>query len=274
MGQKPETMKKLNLIKIGIVISAILLMNAFPVIAAGNPAEEQMYYELRIYRLKDPGKNAVTDKYLKDAFIPAMHRAGIANVGVFKPVEKDTAFGKMVYVFIPYKNIDDYARVVTTLENDPVYLQAGKDFLDAPYNDPPFTSYESILMKAFAFMPEFRVPSYTNPRNERIYELRSYASWTEAKATKKIHMFNEGGEMAIFEKIGSNAVFYGQVLLGSQKPRLMYMTTYSDMQSQKEHWSAFSNHPDWQSLRVKEEYANTVIRPNAYLLFPTDYSDF
>ena len=35
--------------------------------------------------------------------------------------------------------------------------------------------------------------------------------------------------MKIFESIGSNAVFYGQVLLGSQKPRLMYMTTYADM---------------------------------------------
>ncbi len=35
-------------------------------------------------------------------------------------------------------------------------------------------------------------------------------------------MFNEGGEIAIFEKVGSNAVFYAQVLFGSQKPRLMY----------------------------------------------------
>ncbi len=87
-------------------------------------------------------------------------------------------------------------------------------------------------------------------------------------------MFNEGGEIAIFEKIGANAVFYGQVLFGSLKPRLMYMTTYSDMKSQKEHWAAFSAHPDWKTLRAKEEYANTVIRPNAYLLHPTDYSDF
>jgi len=267
-------MKKLNLIKIGIALTAILLMTSIPIMVTGNPPQKQMYYELRIYRLKDPGKGAVIDKYMKDAFIPAVHRAGIPTVGVFKPIEKDTAFGKMVYVFIPYKTIDEYLKVVTVLESDPVHQQAGKEFLDAPYNDPPFTSYESILMKAFAFMPQFRTPSFTTPRNERIYELRSYASWTETKAMKKIHMFNEGGEMAIFENIGSNAVFYGQVLLGSQKPRLMYMTTYSDMESQKEHWSAFSKHPDWQSLRAKEEYANTVIKANAYLLYPTDYSDF
>jgi len=253
---------------------AVLLLYSFSTFTFAAPPEKQTYYELRIYRLKDPGKGDAIDKYLKDAFIPAMHKAGIPAIGVFKPIETDTAFGKMVYVFIPYKTIDQYLNSITVLESDPVHQQAGKDFLDAPYNDAPFTRYESVFMKAFPLMPQFRVPSFTTPRGERIYELRSYESWTEAKATKKIHMFNEGGEMAIFEKIGANAVFYGQVLLGSQKPRLMYMTTYADMNSQKEHWAAFSNHPDWKALRAKEEYANTVIKPNAYLLHPTEYSDF
>ena len=97
---------------------------------------------------------------------------------------------------------------------------------------------------------------------------------TAYSALLKVEMFNEGGEIAIFEKVGSNAVFYGQVLFGSLKPRLMYMTTYENMESQKEHWAAFSKHPAWQAMRVKEEYANTVIRALPYLLHPTDYSDF
>src|SRR4030042_3456198 len=267
-------MKKLNLFKIGLALMAVLLLASFSAGIFATPPAKQMYYELKIYRLKDPGKNAIFDKYLKDAFIPAMHKAGVPTIGVFKPIETDTAFGKMVYVFVPYETMDQYNQVLTKLETDPVYQQAGKDFLDAPYNDAPFTRYESVFMKAFSFMPQFRVPSFTTPRGERIYELRSYESWTEAKATKKIHMFNEGGEMAIFEEIGANAVFYGQVLFGSLKPRLMYMTTYSDMNSQKEHWAAFGAHPDWINLRAKEEYANTVIKPNANLLHPTDYSDF
>jgi hypothetical protein len=255
---------------------AILILCLFstPAFLYGKAPARQMYYEIKIYRLTDPGKAAVTDKYLKDAFIPAMHRAGIATIGVFKPVETDTAYGKMIYVFIPYKTVEQYVKVSAVLEKDPLYQQAGKDFLDAPYNDPPFARYESVFLKAFSLMPQFRVPSFTTPPGERIYELRSYESATEVKATKKIQMFNEGGEMAIFEKIGANAVFYGQVLFGSQKPRLMYMTTYSDMKSQKEHWAAFSAHPDWKTLRAKEEYANTVIKPKPYLLHPTEYSDF
>jgi NIPSNAP len=256
------------------IFPALLVLMSVVFNGFSAPPAKQMYYELRIYRLKDPGKGAVIDNYLKDAFIPAMHRTGISKIGVFKPVENDTAFSKMVYVFIPYETMDQYLNGLTKLENDPVYLQAGKDFLDAPYNDPPFIRYESVFMKAFSFMPKFRVPSFTTPPGERIYELRSYESWTEAKATKKINMFNEGGEIAIFEKIGANAVFYGQVLLGSLKPRLMYMTTYSDMKSHDDHWNAFRDSEGWKKLSGMDEYKNTVIKPNAYLLHPTSYSDF
>jgi hypothetical protein len=123
-------------------------------------------------------------------------------------------------------------------------------------------------------MPEFRVPSFTTPMADRIYELRSYESATEAKAAKKIHMFNEGGETKIFEKVGANAVFYGQVLLGSLKPRLMYMTTYANMKSHDDCWTAFRNHADWKSLSAMEEYKNTVTKANPYLLHPASYSDF
>jgi hypothetical protein len=199
---------------------------------------------------------------------------GVYNIGVFKPVETDTAAGRMVYVFIPYKTSEQYFSIITALENDKVYSEAGKEFLDAPYNDPPFTRYESVFMKAFSYMPEMKIPSYNTPRNERIYELRSYESATIEKARKKIHMFNEGGEMLIFEKIGANAVFYAQVLFGSLKPRLMYMTTYADMKSHDEHWAAFRAHPDWKTLSSKDEYKNTVTKANPYLLHPTDYSDF
>lgn len=236
--------------------------------------EKQMYYEVKIYRLKSADQAQVIDSYLKDAFIPAMHKNGIQNIGVFKPVEADTAFGKMIYVLIPYNKPEEYFDAVTKLENDPAYQEAGKSFLDAPYNNPPYTRYESVFLKAFAFMPKMKVYSYTTPVSERIYELRSYESATEAKALKKIQMFNEGGEMKIFEGIGSNAVFYGQVLLGSQKPRLMYMTTYENMKSHDEHWAAFRNHPEWKRLSSMEEYKNTTTKTKAFLLHPTDYSDF
>jgi len=177
-------------------------------------------------------------------------------------------------LFIPFKSFDQYFQLADKLEKDPVYAQAGKAFLDAPFDNPPFKRYESIFLKAFSKMPAFRVPKYSTGPSERIYELRSYESATDAKAAKKIEMFNEGGEIGIFESVGSNAVFYGQVLLGSQKPRLMYMTTYSDMKSHDEHWKAFGATDGWKKLSGMEQYKNTVSKANPYLLHPTSYSDF
>ncbi len=264
-------MKRINIFRAGVTF--LLFMSVF-FCSLGKAPAKQMYYEIKMYRIGRATQESRMDAFLKDAYIPAMHRAGISKIGVFKPVEQDTAYGKFIYVFVPFKNIEQYAELESKLSKDQTYQTAGKEFLDAPYNDPPFLRYESILLKAFAFMPEFKVPSFTTPMSERIYELRSYESATESKATKKIHMFNEGGEIGIFEKIGANAVFYGQVLMGSKMPRLMYMTTYANMKAHDDCWTAFRNHPDWKTISTMEEYKNTVSKVNPYLLHPASYSDF
>jgi hypothetical protein len=255
-------------------LSAVLFFISVALNSFGVSKAKQMYYEIKVYRIGAPTQEARIDAFLKDAYIPAMHRLGISRIGVFKPVETDTAFGKFVYLFVPLKTVDQYLELEQKLNSDLVYQTAGKDFLDAPYNDPPFIRYESILLKAFSNMPEFRIPAYTTPPSERIYELRSYESATEATAAKKIHMFNDGGEVALFESIGANAVFYGQVLFGSLKPRLMYMTTYADMKSHDDRWKAFRDSDGWKKLSGMEEYKNTVSKANPYLLHPTGYSDF
>jgi hypothetical protein len=256
------------------VLPAFLLFITVVFNGYGAAPSKQQYYELKIYRISDKSQEDRIDAYLKDAYLPALHRAGIPVVGVFKPVEADTAFGKMIYVFIPFKTADQYIQLSDKLAKDQAYAQSGKEFLDAPYNNPPFVRYESVFMKAFTHMPEFIVPKFTTAPSERIYELRSYESATEAKATKKIQMFNEGGEIEIFKTIGANPVFYAKVLLGSQMPRLIYMTTYADMKSHDEHWVAFRNHPDWKKISTMEEYKNSTSKTKPYLLHPTSYSDF
>jgi len=255
-------------------ISAMALFLFIAAASFAAPKGKQMLFEVKIYRIKSAAQESVIDAYLKDAYLPALHRAGIPTVGVCKPIETDTAFGKMVYVFIPYKNMDQYAQLSVKLAADQVYAQAGKAFLEAPYNDPPFVRYESIMAQAFSNMPIAKYPSFTTPKSDRIYEYRSYESATEAKAAKKIHMFNEGGEMEIFQNIGANAVFYAKVIMGSQMPRLIYMTTYADMKSHDACWAAFRTHPEWKRISALEEYKNSTSKTRAYLLHPTDYSDF
>ena len=234
----------------------------------------QEYYEIRIYHVADKAQEARVDDYMKDVYLPALHRAGIAKVGVFKPVESDTSsFGKLIYVFIPFKSIDQFMKLPEVLAADQVFISAGKSFTDAEYNNAPYTRYENVLLKAFMGKPQFTPPAYTTPISERIYELRSYESATEAKAVKKIEMFNQGGEIKLFESLGFNALFFGQVLVGSHKPNLMYMITFSDKASHDAHWKAFQAHPDWIKLKALPEYLNTVSKASPYLLHPTSYSD-
>jgi hypothetical protein len=203
-----------------------------------------------------------------------MHRAGIDKIGVFKPVEADTSYNKLIYVFIPYKSLDQLQKIPTLMQKDTEYQDAGAQFLNAGYDDPPFNRYESILLKAFEFMPQFRVPVHDTPYSDRIYELRSYESATEAKAIKKIEMFNQGGEMELFENLKFNAVFYGQVLIGSHKPNLMYMTTFRDKATRDEKWKIFGGSPEWKKLSGLDEYKNTVSKVSIFFLHPAPYSDF
>jgi hypothetical protein len=238
-------------------------------------APGQQYYEIRIYTITGGAQEKAVDVFLKDTYIPALHRAGIAKIGVFKPIETDTAaYGKLVYVLIPFKTLEQWSEIPGILAKDEAYTEAGKSFIDAPYDNPPYARYQTILLKALESWPQFVVPPFKNPAQERIYELRSYESATEAKAAKKLDMINHGGELDCLRKVDLNAVFWGEVLAGDKKPNLMYMVTFENMKSHDGKWEGVAGFAEWQKLKGVEEYKNTVSRMDIHLLHPTSYSDF
>lgn len=229
------------------------------------------YYQLKVYNLKDKNQETVVDNFLENAYLPALHRAGVKNVGVFKPV--DSSDGMKIIVFIPLKKIEQIEDLESALGKDKKYQTDGVEYINASWENPPYERMESIILKAFSYMPDYAVPNHNTPPSERIYELRSYEGPTEKYYRKKVEMFNEGGEITIFNNVGSQPVFFGEVLSGSTMPNLMYLTTYSDMKSHDEHWNAFRTHPDWKELSAKEEYKHTVSKSVIQLLHPTEYSD-
>ena len=252
----------------GVILLLIVL-----IFAIGSSVSARDYYQIKVYNLKDKNQEAQVENYLKSAYLPAMHRAGIKKVGVFKPIENESDAGTLLFVFIPLKNLDQIDKIETDLAKDQQYQKDGADYINASWENPPYVRMESILLKAFKEMPEFAVPKHNTPPSERIYELRSYEGPTEKYYHKKVEMFNEGGEVTIFKNIGSQPVFFAEVLSGSTMPNLMYMTTYSDMKSHDEHWDTFRSHPDWKKLSGLEEYKHTVSKAVKHLLHPTDYSD-
>jgi hypothetical protein len=250
-------------------LMAALLMSQFA-LALAPPKQE--FYEIKVYYLKDKSQEDRVDQYLKDAYLPALSRAGIRKIGIFKPVPTDTAAGKRIYVFTPLNSLAQLTEIADKLSKDKQYAAAGTDYINAVYTNAPYSRIETILLQAFSHMPVFKAPAHKTPVSERVYELRSYEGHTEKIFKNKVHMFNEGGEVKIFDKLGFNAVFYGEVLAGSRMPNLMYMTTFENKASRDAHWKAFSADPDWKQLSGKPEYKNNVSKQMIWFLQPTSYS--
>ena len=228
-------------------------------------------YELKIYHLDNKEQENTVEQYLKNSFLPAMHRLGINTVGVFKP--QDSTQGRRIYVLVPYKSMKHYGEIPAKLEKDQMHKQSGQQYIDAAHNKAPYKRIETILLNAFSHMPNLQVPPLKNTKEKRVYELRSYEGATEKIFKNKVHMFNEGGEVSIFNKLGFNAVFYGEVIAGSRMPNLMYMTSFEDKASRDEHWKSFSADPDWKKLSADPSYKNNVSKIDITYLHPTNYSD-
>jgi len=249
-------------------LTLIFLLFIAPVLLA------QEYYELRKYVLSGPDQERRIDEYLKNAYIPAAKKAGITQIGVFKPVSSDKEnFGKLIFVLTPFKDLATFEKFPRVLEGNKEYQANAKDYLDAPYNNPPYQRIETTLSKAFVAFRKARKPKLSSPPAQRVYELRSYEGATEKISRNKIEMFNEAGEIEIFERLGFNAVFYSEVLIGKDRPNMIYMTAFEDMKSRDQHWDTFRSDSGWEKLRDDPRYQNNVSGRWTYLLFPTDYSD-
>ncbi|UJH91223.1 NIPSNAP family protein [Antarcticibacterium sp. 1MA-6-2] len=123
-------------------------------------------------------------------------------------------------------------------------------------------------------MPQMKPSTLTSAREKRIYELRSYQAPTEAYLQNKIEMFNEGGEIKLFDELGFNAVFYGEVIVSPHMPNLMYLTTFEDQESRDLHWKNFGDSPVWHKMSALEKYKDNVSHIDINFLYPTEYSDY
>ena len=251
-----------------LLLLIILTCSSYAVSAAGRD-----FYQLKIYHLKTAQQAEQLDGFLERAYLPALHRAGISNIGVFKPIAAPDD-GWLTYVFIPYESYDQFAALDERLQQDKAYQEAGAAYLHAPYDNPPYDRIETILLTAFAGSPQVVLPQLTSPRAERVYELRSYEGPTEALYRNKVDMFNKGDEIGLFKRLGFNAVFYGEVVAGRRMPNLMYLTTFENKTSRDEHWSTFGKDEYWKKLSAMPEYQNNVSRNQQLFLYPTEYSDF
>lgn len=238
-----------------------------------HSGEPQQFFQIKTYYFNNAEQQQQTDRFLEQAYLPALHRLGIDRVGVFKPHDADTSTALKTYVLIPFKTLDAFASFSRRLNDDSQYLSEGEDYLEASHDDPPYHKITSILLRAFEYAPTLMAADLDNPQTERVYELRSYESPTEALNRNKVDMFNAGGEVEIFDRLDFNAIFYGNVISGDKMPNLMYMTSFEDMESRDAHWDSFRNDPQWEELSAVEKYQDNVSHSDTYFLKAVSYSD-
>jgi hypothetical protein len=231
---------------------------------------QREFYELRVYDMQTGNRKAVLNNYLEKAAIPAWNRLGIKPVGIFNIVYGANALN--LYVLIPYPTLEALLTAPEKLASDSEYQKAAADYLGTSIDNPAYTRYESTLLRAFKKIPKLLLPAETAGNKPRLFELRCYESHSEAAALKKIDMFNDGGEIALFDKVGIRSVFYGQTLIGCRQPNLVYMVVHQDMPARDKAWDAFGKSDEWNKLRNEPKYLNTVSATDVKFLRPAPYS--
>lgn len=254
--------------------------------AASSKGPAQEFYELRCYhlkadiRLKANANPALLDSYLEHAFLPALHKLGLKNTGIFTELEVDKKKGTRapladspVWVLMTHQTLDSFVKVAAELNADPKVLEAGSEYLKVPKSAPAFERIDSWLYRAFAGMPKLSVPDFSKKRvPTRVFEMRDYESHSEERALNKMEMFNNG-EIEVMQEVGMNPVFFAQALSGPNLPHLRYITSGPDLESHLAGWSKFGPHPIWQKLRNDPYYADSTSRNTARFLTPKPYSE-
>src|SRR3982751_1635688 len=93
-----------------IVLKMIFILSAISLVDNSyGYLPPRQFYEIRIYHLKNKEQEERVDKFLQTAYLPALHRKGIKTVGVFKPVNNDTSSDRRIFLFIPFKSLDQFS---------------------------------------------------------------------------------------------------------------------------------------------------------------------
>ncbi|MGI8633964.1 MAG: NIPSNAP family protein [Segetibacter sp.] len=256
---------------LSVVIVVLCLTSSALKLSAAPAAKNSEYFVLKVYHYKNAAQEASIDSFLQYKYLPFLHTSKLNNIGVFKAIANDTATDKRMYLFIPFQSLQQWEKFAPT-SIEPTVTGDGS-YVNTIYNNPVYTRFETILLKAFPSMPPITPSKLTSPKSERVYELRSYEGPTEKYFRSKVKMFDQGGEIPLFARLGFNGVFYSEVVFGSKMPNLMYMTSFDNMQSREDHWKAFTADAEWKILAAKPEYQHNVSKNEIVFLRPTEYSE-
>jgi len=265
-------MKRRDLVKSSLAATAATAFSRTEQ-AEAQDSKRPPVLELRLYRLRIGPMVARFNEYAKTVLVPALNRVGVKPVGAFTVSVGPNS--PTVYLLLPHPNLDSVVKLdAGLLEADAEYRKGVAAVRALPPTDPLLMRIESSLMQPFDSVPEIQVPSGPAAAASRVFELRTYESPSKSANRKKIEMFEKGGEIAIFRRLGMAPVFFGRDVIGARLPSLTYMLVFPDMAARDAGWAAFGKDPEWGKLSKTPGYTNPEVLSgtNISLLRPTDYS--
>jgi len=228
--------------------------------------------ELRVYSFDSNSQEEAFEQFLQKTALPALNQLGIQPVGVFRLSKEDNpkleaAYDRpLLFVLLPHKSMDSVVRLTEQLAGNSEFVTQGRATLEAPKNAPAYKRFESSLFLAFDHAP--RVQTVSQSPDRRL-QLRIYESHNDERALKKIEMYNQGGEIAIFKRCGMPPVFFGTAVAGDRLPNLTYLLGFANPAEMDAAWKRFRDHPDWLSLKADPQYKDTANKITNIVLRPS-----
>ena len=268
-------MQRRDFLKTALATSATLGVATKLAATESTVTPDREYYELRAYRIPPGASPAALTGYLAQAFIPALNRRGVKNVGVFTEIEVDKKAGTAapkadtpVWVLVPHTSLESFVAVSGDLNADATVQAAGADYLGVPKASPAFERIDTWLYRAFAGMPQLELPAFSRDRvATRVFEMRDYESHSERAALNKMAMFDHG-EIGLMKDLGMSPMWYGQALAGPNLPHLRYFTAGSDLATHLAGWAKFGPDPRWKAMSGDPQYQDNTSKNTARFLVP------
>ena len=228
------------------------------------PAQDKDFYELKVYQLTSRGSVNQLSKYYKEAVVPFLNSRN-GKVGAYQEYGMEEP--PKVYVLQAFKTPEDYFNATIEMRSNKEFLDAAEWFYNIPADRPVYERYETFLATAFDSITRLKMPD----NNAGLYELRTYESYNEEAGQRKVKMFNDE-ELPLFEKVGLHPVFFGQLIAGGLMPALVYMLWFKDMEQREANWQKFGSSDEWNVMKNKEIYADTVSKVRKKFLTPLEFS--
>jgi NIPSNAP len=224
--------------------------------------------ELRHYAMRNSpdGQMQRTSEFIEKYALPAGKRAGEGTSGVFANMIGSD--GPYLLLVSSYPSLAAMEEIQAKSSEDKEFTQAL-----AAYYARAGLGYHRVkvsLLRGIESMPKIEPPPIEAGKAPRVFELRTYESNNSATLARKVQMFEKGGELGIFRRLGIRPVFFGTAIAGDNLPQLTYMVCYDDLGSRDKAWQAFGADPEWQKLRsqpgladaeIVSNITNTILRP-------------